>query len=262
MNLNPGFIERYQIIFENDKSTQLFAPLAEAYRKMGLTKQALEVCEEGVKHHPHFISGLVAYAKVLLETDNIEKAHKVLEKATDQNPDNILAQSLLAKCLMQLKKPEEALNAYKMLLFLSPNNKEAIKNVKKLESLTANKMDEELFRLNPLSLFEEVDENENPSDKSLEPEKKNQIDRKSQLERALSLADAFSIRGDLDKAGQILKKAREELGDQKEIIKRLSVIDKNNLSIEIPSIDPKKIKSKKLHALEAALRRIEQNRRD
>lgn len=261
MNLNPGFIERYQIIFEKDKSTQLFAPLAEAYRKMGLTKQAMEVCEEGIKHHPNFISGLVAYANVLLDLKDYQKALDVLEKATDQNPDNILAQSLLAQCFMKLKRPEKALNAYKMLLFLAPNNKEAIKNVKKLESLTASQMDEEMFRLNPLSLFEEVDDEDGESENQ-ESVKPKPIDQKARLERSLSLADAFSIRGDLDKAAAILQKAREELGDQKEIIKRLSVIDKNRIAIEIPSEDPKQKKSKQLHALEAALRRIEQNRRD
>jgi hypothetical protein len=82
------------------------------------------------------------------------------------------------------------------------------------------------------------------------------------LHRVLSLADAFSSRGDLDKAVQILRKAKAELGDKKEIIKRLSVLDRENLGLEMPAYDPKNLRSKQIHKLEAALRRIEQNRRD
>lgn len=262
MNLNPGFIERYQLIFEKDKSTQLFAPLAEAYRKMGLKKEALEVCEEGVKHHPNFISGLVAYAKVLIDLEETQKAYKILERACTQNPSNILAQSLSANCLLKLKRPADALNAYKMVLFLAPDHKEALKNVKKLESLSASNMDEELFKLDPLSLFEDVSDLKDSKTSEQETSKKIEISEELRLERLLSLADAFSIRGDLDKAVSILQKARAELGDKKELIKRLSVIDRNNISVEIPSEDPKVTLSKKLHTLEASLRRIEQNRRD
>jgi tetratricopeptide (TPR) repeat protein len=261
MELNPGFIERYQLIFEKDKSTPLFAPLAEAYRKMGLLKEAKEVCEEGLKHHPNFISGLVAYAKTLLDLEEYELATKALEKACGQNPDNILAQSLLAKCYLKAKKPKEALNSYKMVLFLAPNNTEAQKQVKKLESLSAVDIDEDLFKFDPMSLFEEVDEDNEDEHQvvkiELGPEQQSE-----KLHRVLSLADAFSSRGDLDKAVQILRKAKAELGDKKEIIKRLSVLDRENLGLEMPAYDPKNLRSKQIHKLEAALRRIEQNRRD
>ena len=251
MNLNPGFIERYQIIFEKDKSTQLFAPLAEAYRKMGLLKQALEVCESGLEHHPNFISGLVAYAGVLYDLENYEKAKKVLDKATTQNPDNILAQFLLGKTLLKQKKPKEALNAFKMVLFLAPHHEEAGKQVKKLEALSATEINEDLFKLNPLSLFEEIDEDDEAEDDF--KQESIAIPKHLKIERMISLSDAFSVRGDLDRAIQILNSAREQFGDKPEIIKRLRVLDNKSISISLSQPEHYQKTSNKVHALPSIL---------
>ncbi|MEC9281075.1 MAG: tetratricopeptide repeat protein [Bdellovibrionota bacterium] len=254
MDMNPGFIERYQILFEKDKSTKSFAPLAEAYRRMNLLKEAKEVCEIGLSHHPSFTSGLVAYAKVLIDLESFDEAIKVLEKVTTQNPDNILAHNLLGSCYLHLKKHNLALRSFKMLLFLAPNHMGAQKQVKKLESLSAPELHENSFKiLDPSSLFEEVSEN------TKEQESKENL-HKLNIERVLSLADAFSVRGDLDKALNTLKSAREQLGDHPEIIKRLSVLDQQPPEISVSEI---KISSgKKIARLEKALLLINQNRRD
>ena len=254
MDMNPGFIERYQILFEKDKSPKSFAPLAEAYRRMHLLKEAKEVCEIGLSHHPNFTSGLVAYAKVLIDLEKFEEAIKVLEKVTSQNPDNILAHNLLGSCYSHLKKHNLALKSFKMLLFLAPNHVGAQKQVKKLESLSAPDLHENSFKiLDPNSLFEEITEN---NDESRSKEDQNKLN----IERVLSLADAFSIRGDLDKAITTLKTAKEQLGDHPEIIKRLSVLDQQPPEV---SINEERISSsKKINRLERALLHIDQNRRD
>ena len=57
---NPEFIERYQKLYEEDPKSRIFAPLAEAYRKMGLINEALELAQNGVKIHPQFSGGRVA----------------------------------------------------------------------------------------------------------------------------------------------------------------------------------------------------------
>ena len=61
--VNPEFVERYQIEFEKNPRSRIFAPLAEAYRQMGLIDEALKVCANGVQNHPDFAGGRVAYAR-------------------------------------------------------------------------------------------------------------------------------------------------------------------------------------------------------
>ena len=70
-------IEEYQIILMRNPNAKVFAPLAEAYRKMGLLQQALEICERGVKYNPEYPSGLVAYGKKFfsnLKSTKMQKA--------------------------------------------------------------------------------------------------------------------------------------------------------------------------------------------
>ena len=42
--VNPEFVERFQIMYQKDPNSRVFAPLAECYRKMGLLDEALRLC--------------------------------------------------------------------------------------------------------------------------------------------------------------------------------------------------------------------------
>ncbi|RYZ63813.1 MAG: hypothetical protein EOP09_17015, partial [Proteobacteria bacterium] len=57
-------IEKYQLLLQKDPNSQVFAPLAEAYREIGMLKEAEVVVRAGVKRHPHFAAGFVVYARV------------------------------------------------------------------------------------------------------------------------------------------------------------------------------------------------------
>lgn len=47
------YIRRYQ----EDPTSRVFAPLAEAYRRLGRVDEAIDICLEGLKHHPEFPGG-------------------------------------------------------------------------------------------------------------------------------------------------------------------------------------------------------------
>ncbi len=148
--INPEFIERYQLEYQKNPKSRVFAPLAEAYRKMGLLEEAARICAAGVQLHPEFSSGRVAYAKILLDQKNYHEALGHLEKAVQISPDNLMANSLLGDTLLELRRPKEALKAFKMVLFISPQDAKALAAVRKWEFLTADEYDSELFQLKPL----------------------------------------------------------------------------------------------------------------
>lgn len=130
-------IEEYQLLLLRNPSAKVFAPLAEAYRKMGLLQQALEICERGIKYHPEYPSGLVAYGKILFELKRYEEASAAFTKATRLKSDNLLAHKLNALSLIKLNNYAEALKAYKYVLFLSPKDPQALKFVANWEYLEA-----------------------------------------------------------------------------------------------------------------------------
>lgn len=231
-DVNSDFIERYQKLYEEDPKSRIFAPLAEAYRKMGLIDEALELAEKGVKLHPHFPGGRVALGRLYAQLEKHDMAETEFRKAIEFSPENILAHQLLAETCLKLKKTKAALRAYKMLLFLSPDNERALTAVRKLESLTADEYEEEIFAMKPLK--EAMKE---WTDFDLEPPEANTQDSMSKaeeqkhkfLDRVLSLADAYIVRSDIDRALEALNEAERLVGPNPEIIKRLKLIHHREL---------------------------------
>lgn len=214
-NINLEFIERYQKLFEKDPKSKVFAPLGEAYRKMGLIQEAISILESGVKLHPHFASGRVAYAKVLVEQKEYEKASEQLLVATDLSPENLLAQKLLAECFVHLKKTKEALRAFKMVMFLNPNDAHAQMHIKKLESLTADEYEDDIFEMKPLKTDISL---KNAARSGPEPEAPGFKNR--QFERIISLTDAFIARLDFDRALEVIESSENLIGKHPELEKR------------------------------------------
>ncbi|MCB0384353.1 MAG: tetratricopeptide repeat protein [Bdellovibrionales bacterium] len=237
--INPEFIERYQLLYEQNPKSKIFAPLAEAYRKMGLTKEALEIAESGVSIHPSFAGGHVALGKVLLDLQRLPEATQALQKAADLAPENIMAQSTLADLLLKQKDPKGALKAYKMLLFLQPENQRAQKAVRKLESLTADEYEPDIFAMQPLretvrqwdGIGEETRISLNPNPVAEEGDKLNAQQSKS-LERLISLADAFLVRNDVDRAQEAMEEAERQFGQHPEIIKRFRLLNQRHLAAD------------------------------
>jgi tetratricopeptide (TPR) repeat protein len=231
-DIQPELIEKYQLLLEKDPKSQVFAPLTEAYRKMGLTEEAFRIAVRGVQFNPNFSGGRIALAKVFLDRDNVPGAVVELEKTVDLSPDNILAHSLLGDCYLKTKRPKEALKSYKMVLFLAPNNEKAAKTVRKLESLTADEYEDDLFEMKPLPQLDSVGVDQVTP---LRPVSSNST---SELERILSLTDAYIVRNDIEKAFQTLREAERSFGSHPELIKRMKLVNQRHLENENEVIEP------------------------
>jgi len=124
-----GYLKKYQ----DDPTSRVFAPLAEAYRKAGLVDQAIQIAEEGLRVHPGFISGKVALSRALFDKKNYARVVEELKPVLQEVPDNIVAQRLMAESSLMLGRSVEALSSYKMLLYFMPNDQEIAQMVRELE---------------------------------------------------------------------------------------------------------------------------------
>lgn len=252
--INPELVERYQILLEKEPTSKVFAPLAEAYRKMGLLPEAKQICEVGVKAHPYFAGGRVALAKVFLEMGKWDEAQAQLAKATELSPDNLLAYQLLAETELKLKNPKESLKAFKMVLFLNPQHEKAQKAVQTLESLTADEYEDEIFEMKQLKSLEEQLPELQPM-----PSNQKRMRELKELERALSLFDAYWIRNDFDRAQVILEDAFLRLGMLPELEKRRDILqartsDEGSFTPPPPRSDERQ---QKIAVLQDLLKKIE-----
>ena len=230
MAIAPETVERYQIEFQKNPNSRIFAALAEAYRQMGLLDEAYQMCKTGLEKHPGFAGGRVAMARILIARKEPEEALSHLEKAAEVSPDNILAHSLRGDTLLQLRRPKDALKAFKTVLFLNPGDERAQRAVRKWEFLSAEDYDDELFEMKPLfqkgAVVEEAPElkpiaDEAPTDSLAGP-----LWRKSEIERGVSLADAFTVRGELERAIDVLHRVIDSVGNDPEIDRRLNLLVK------------------------------------
>lgn len=274
--ISPEFVERYQIEFAKNPQSRIFAPLAEAYRQMGLLQEAHDICLKGVQYHPQFAGGRVAFARVLLERKEHEQALLQLEKAVQISPDNLLAQSLMGELLLEMRRPKEALKAFKMVLFLKPDDEKAQKAVRKWEFLSADDYDEELFKMRPLfatpaPMGDPLAASDRDQEESIplaplldehEQQSETHAWRTREIDRAMSLADAFTVRNDLEKALSVLKAARDEVGSSPELDRRLNLLLRRTQSDEQERSTPKNQPTESRRArLELFLRRINERRR-
>jgi tetratricopeptide (TPR) repeat protein len=120
--------------FQEDPTSRVFAPLAEAYRKAGLIDEAIEIAREGLRVHPSFIGGRVALARALFDKRSYNEVITELTSVVRDVPDNLVAQRLMAEACLMTGDVSGALLAYKMLLYFAPEDRETSQIVQELET--------------------------------------------------------------------------------------------------------------------------------
>ncbi len=125
---------KYLQQFQEDPTSKVFAPLSEAYRKIGLLDEAIEICKEGLASNPDFIGGKVALARACYDKKNYVEVYETLKPHIEKIPDNLLAQRLYADSCLILGYLQEACISYKLILYFNPTDKEAAALVDELET--------------------------------------------------------------------------------------------------------------------------------
>lgn len=276
MKIDAATVEKYQKILEKDPNSQVFAPLAEAYREMGMLQEAQRIVTAGVQRHPQFVAGLVTFARIYRDLKQPGRALEALKTATSLSSENILAHQLMGELYLTNKKPKEALRAFKMVLFLNPQSQIAQKAVQKLESLTADEYEDDVFSMTKLpELQMDTEQAESIlTEEPLEPRssgpamivKPIATSQQKAMERMLSLIDAFIVRNDLEKAHALLKDTRVEFGDNPEIQRRMKTLQvRYNDSDDATPLRPLQprdqvVRERKIEVLQMMLRKIEEYR--
>jgi len=104
-----------------------------------LVDEAVKIAREGTQIHPNFIGGRVALARALFDQRHFEEVIVELSEIVKDIPDNLIAQRLLAESHLILGQGIQALGAYKMLLYFSPQDTETAQLVQELESQSYEK---------------------------------------------------------------------------------------------------------------------------
>ena len=138
MTKTTALLAKYIGLFEKNPTGQVVAPLAETYRKLGMYKEAMDVLKKGLRHHPHYVLGLIVLAHCHFDQGHLEQAYRILSPLVHQEQDNLMLQKLFAQISYKLYAYNEALTAYKNVLFVNPSDEEAKNKIKELEEQEQN----------------------------------------------------------------------------------------------------------------------------
>lgn len=128
-----ALLAKYFSMYEKNPRSRVFAPLAESFRKLGMIDDALKILREGIRHHPNYALGYIVLAHCYYDQEKYDLTYSTLRPIIAENADNISLQKIFAQACIHLGHLEEALEVYKYLLFMNPQDKFFADQVKKLE---------------------------------------------------------------------------------------------------------------------------------
>lgn len=128
-----ALLAKYFSMYQKNPRSKVFAPLAESFRKLGMIEDALKILREGIRHHPNYALGYIVLAHCYYDQEKYDLTYSTLRPIIAQNADNISLQKIFAQACIHLGHLEEALEVYKYLLFMNPQDKFFAEQVKKLE---------------------------------------------------------------------------------------------------------------------------------
>jgi len=179
-------IVKCQKILEEDPNSQIFAALAEAYRKGGEVDKAFRVCQNGLKIHPSYGSAHVVMAKINMDRGMYDWAEAEVRKAIELDGNSRATELLLAEIHIYKGEFVAAIRLLKKLNQADPGNSQ----IKRLLDI-AQKIPEEQQVLTRQAAEEEktIVQTTAPADAETprEPEPPKRLSTRELLEEALTI---------------------------------------------------------------------------
>ncbi len=122
--LQSSLLVKYLKLYEKSPRSRAFAPLAEAYRSLGMVDKALEILKKNISHHPNYTMGYIVLGACYVDIGQYPLAYATLRPIVARERDNFRLQKLFGWVCENLDNKEEALETYKALLFLNPKDLE------------------------------------------------------------------------------------------------------------------------------------------
>lgn len=115
-------IAKCRKILDQDPNSQIFAALAEAYRKKGELDKAFRICQTGLRIHPSYGSAHIVMAKVNLDRGMYDWAEVEVNKAIEIDGNSRATELLLAEIHIYKGEFGKAIRLLKNLHQADPAN--------------------------------------------------------------------------------------------------------------------------------------------
>jgi len=119
-NENETDAEFLEEFFEKNPESVIFARLADAYLKMDKLDVATELCEDGIKKHPYYVTGHFILGKCYLAKKKYELAEKEFKRVLLFDPKFLAAHKYYGDLMKEIGWENTCETSYKKILQIDP----------------------------------------------------------------------------------------------------------------------------------------------
>lgn len=120
----PERLRALQLRWESDKTSRVFVQLAEEYRRLGRTQEALGLLAEGLAAHPNYLAAQVVLGRCHLDLGRTKEAIAELEGVIARDPTQMVAYKLLVEAHLAEQDGEEARKRLRIYSLLNDSDPE------------------------------------------------------------------------------------------------------------------------------------------
>ncbi len=120
--MSKSVVEKYEQVLSQDPASTVFVELAKALIERGEHNRAIEVCQNGLTHHPNSVIGRVLWGKALIQLGKPSDAMSQFDSAVNIDKDNPRAYNLIGEVLLHKGLYRSALPILRKAAALQPND--------------------------------------------------------------------------------------------------------------------------------------------
>jgi len=130
-----------------DPGSLAFAALADAYRKAGRSREAVELCREGLRRFPEYATARLILAKALRDGGDPEGALAEVRLILERNPGDAPAHRLAGELERAVGRIPDAVAHLRQAVALDPSDRESRLQLETLDGATRSAGSSALQRL-------------------------------------------------------------------------------------------------------------------
>lgn len=119
---NDGDIQFLEDQLQKNPDSLLFARLADSYLKSEQVDRATELCEDGTKKHPYYVTGHLILGKCYLAKKQYDQAEKEFKRVLLFDQKYLSAHKLYGDLMQEIGWENTCENSYKKILQIDPLN--------------------------------------------------------------------------------------------------------------------------------------------
>lgn len=124
MRLMNDNIEFLKLRLQSNPNSYLFARLADELLKMGDINEAIQICENGLKRHPYYVTGHFVMGKCYFKKKLYDQAEKEFKRVLFFDPKFLAAHKYYAELMKQIGWESAAESCYVRILQIDPHDLE------------------------------------------------------------------------------------------------------------------------------------------